>query len=165
MNFQLPNGKYAWSITSNSYVQGDIYTVQMLLAKYGRTLKTGGRNHKGPLPHVYKPELDTTDECNADHTSRYQQLIGILLWDVELGSIDIQLEVVLMSKYQMSPREGNLEALYFIFHFLWNNPKKRKVMDPSIPMIDKIVFHYNADWVEFYGYLGGGVSATNSRAS
>ena len=25
--FQLPNGKYAWSITSNSYVQGAIYTV------------------------------------------------------------------------------------------------------------------------------------------
>ena len=25
--FQLPNGKYAWSITYTSYVQGAIYTV------------------------------------------------------------------------------------------------------------------------------------------
>ena len=30
--FQLPNGKYAWSITSTSYVQGAIDTMQRLLA-------------------------------------------------------------------------------------------------------------------------------------
>ena len=75
-------------------------------------------------------------------------MIGIFGWAVELGHIDIQPE---FSKYQMSPREGHLEALYFIFHFLWKNPKKRQVMDPSTPMIDESVFHSNADWVEFYG--------------
>ena len=69
-NFQLPNGKYAWSITSYSYVQVAIDTMQRLLAEDGRTLKTGNRPHKGPLPHRYKPDLDTTDECNADHTPR-----------------------------------------------------------------------------------------------
>ena len=51
----------------------------------------------------------------------------------------------------MSPREGYLEALHLIFHFLWINTNKRRVMDPSTPMIDEILFHYNADWVEFYG--------------
>ena len=55
-----------------------------------------------------------------------------------------------MSQYQMNPREGNLEALYLIFHFLRNNPKKRQAMDPSNPMIDESVSHYNADWVEIY---------------
>ena len=59
---------------------------------------------KFPLPHGYNPELDTTDECDADHTSRYQQLIGILRWDVELGRIGIQLEVALLSQYQVSLR-------------------------------------------------------------
>ena len=66
--FQLKNGKYAWIITSTSYVQGAIYTVQRLLDEDGRTLKTEKRLHKGPLPNRYKPELDTTDECDADHT-------------------------------------------------------------------------------------------------
>ena len=37
---------------------------------------------------------------------------------MELGIIDIQLEVTLMSQYQMNLREVNLEALYLIFHFL-----------------------------------------------
>ena len=53
--FQLTNGKYELSITSNSYLQGAIYTVQRLIAEYCRTLKNVKRPHKGPLPHGYKP--------------------------------------------------------------------------------------------------------------
>ena len=85
-------------------MQGDIDAVQRLFAEYGRTFKTGKRPHKCPLPHIYKPELDTTDEFDVYHTSRYQQLIEILRWDVELGRIDIQLEVALMSQYQINSR-------------------------------------------------------------
>ena len=48
-------------------------------------------------------------------------------------------------------REGNLEELYLIFNLLWNNPKKRQVMHPSTPITDENVFHYNYDWVDFYG--------------
>ena len=66
--FQLPNGKHARSITSSSYIRDAIETVQRLIAKDGRTTKTGNRPHKVPLPHGYKTELDTTDECDADHT-------------------------------------------------------------------------------------------------
>ena len=72
---------------------------------------------------------------------------------MELGRFDIQLKVALMSQYQMNPREGNLEALYFIFQFFWNKTRKIQVMEPSTQMIDESVFHYNADWVEFYGHM------------
>ena len=98
-------------------------------------MKTVKRPHKVPLPHSYKPEFYTTDECNSYHTLINQQLIGILRWAVDLGSIYIQLEVVLMSQYQMNPKEGYLEALYFIFHFMWTNPNKRQGIDTSYPMI------------------------------
>ena len=89
-------------------MKGDIDTAQRLFSEDVRTFNTGKGNHKVLLPHGYKPELDTTDECDAYHTSRYQQLIGILRWAVDLGSIDILLEVALMSQYHMSPREGHL---------------------------------------------------------
>ena len=49
-NFQLPNGNYSWSITSTSYMQGAIYTVQGLLSGDGRALNTRKRPRKGPLP-------------------------------------------------------------------------------------------------------------------
>ena len=80
--FQLPNGNHACSITSKSYVKDDIDNVKRLLVKDGRTLINVNMPHKGPLPHGYKIKLDKTDECEAEHTQRYQQLIGILHWDV-----------------------------------------------------------------------------------
>ena len=92
-----------------------------------------------------------TDECNAEHVSRYQQLIGILRWAVELGRIDIQMEMAVMSQYQCSPRQGHLEALYLIFYYLKKNPMKRLVMDPMIVPCDESAFNINADWMEFYG--------------
>ena len=55
-----------------------------------------------------------------------------------------------MSQYQMNQKEGHLEALYLVSHFMWKNPKKRHVMYPSTTMIDEIVFRYSSDWVEFY---------------
>lgn len=149
--FTLDDGSKAWSLLSTSYVKNAIDTVQRLLAEDGRELKTGNRSHKGPLPAGYKPELDVTDECDADHMSRYQQLIGILRWAVELGRIDIHVEVAIMSQYQASPREGHLEALYLIFHYLWKHPKMRLVMDPYIPEVDESSFNTTADWKEFYG--------------
>ena len=149
--FHLPNGSFAWSLHSASYVKSAVETVKVLLAEDGRELKSGKRSHKGPLPHGYKPELDVTDKCNAEHVSRYMQLIGILRWAVELGRIDIQIEVALLSQYQVSPREGHLEALYLIFHYISKNVKKRLVMDPHYPSDKRKSFNITADWTEFYG--------------
>lgn len=150
---QADDGRIVWALSSESYIKGAIDTVQRLLAEDGRQLKSGKRNHKGPLPPGYKPELDTTPELRIEHVSRYQQLIGILRWAVELGRIDIQIEVAIMSQYQMNPREGHLEALYLVFHYLWKHPRKRIVMDPAVPNINQQAFN-NADikdWEPFYG--------------
>ena len=68
-----------------------------------------------------------------------------------MGRIDIQIEVAFLSQYQASPREGHLEELYLIFHFLSKNSKKRLVMDASVPDVDISIFNLNADWKEFYG--------------
>ena len=100
--FKLPNGKLAWSISSQSYCKAAVDTVKRLLAEDGRELKSGKRPHKGLLPPKYKPELDVTDECDAKHMSRYQPF-GILHWAVELGCIDIQIEFTIMSQYQCLP--------------------------------------------------------------
>ena len=67
-----------------------------------------------------------------------------------MGRIDIQIEVAFLSQYQASPREGHLEELYLIFHFLSKNSKKRLVMDASVPDVKKSVFNLNDDWKDFY---------------
>eukprot|EP00804_Cyclotella_cryptica_P006149 CCRYP_018443-RA/>CCRYP_018443-RA protein AED:0.42 eAED:0.42 QI:0/0/0/1/0/0/2/0/220 len=56
--------------------------------------------------------------------------------------------VALMSQYQANPREGHLEALYLIFHYLWKNPLKRIVFDHAVPRVDENQFHLDDDWTK-----------------
>ncbi len=52
---------------------------------------------KNPFPSGYKPELDVMLELNDYLTSRYLQLMGILRWAIELGRVDIFVEVSQLS--------------------------------------------------------------------
>jgi hypothetical protein len=83
--FQLMDGSTCWSTDSKQYVQSVVEMVQTLLEKDGQELKTGKqKNHTGPLPYDYRPELDSTNFCDEEHSSRYRQIIGILRWAIEL---------------------------------------------------------------------------------
>ena len=151
--YTLSNGKECWSMDSKQYVNSAIDTVKNLLSEEGRELKTSkttGKTH-GALNPNYRPELDATQECDAEHASRYRQIIGILRWAIELGRYDILLEVSLMSQYQANPRVGHLEALYLIVSYLHNNRFKRIVFDPNLPEIKPDTFRCDDDWTEFYG--------------
>jgi hypothetical protein len=114
---QLPNGKVEWAIGSKTYVKNAVKVVEALIAECNpeAKLKTTARN---PFPSGYKPELDVTPELNDELGSRFLQLIGILRWAIELGRMDIFVEVSLLSQHQVLPRRGHLEALYHIFAYL-----------------------------------------------
>jgi hypothetical protein len=61
--------------------------VKLLLQEEGQGLKSTA---KTPLPSsTYQPEVDTTDECNTEQATRFQNLVGVLQWAVELGRLDI----------------------------------------------------------------------------
>ena len=57
-------------------------------------------------------------ELGSRHASYYQSLIGMLRWIVELGRVDICLEVLMMSSHMAMPREGHLEQVFHIFAYL-----------------------------------------------
>ena len=149
--FTIPDtGEQVWSMESKQYIKTAVQTVKDLLAEDGRELKGGKRSHKGPLPTNYQPELDTTKECDEMHSSWFRQIIGIFRWAIELGRIDILIEVSLLSQYQAAPREGHLEALYLIAHYLEKNPMKRILFDPTVPKVEEGSF-ISVDWTEIYG--------------
>ena len=102
-----------------------------------------------PIRSDYKPELDTSPELAAEGHSYYQELIGILRWAVELGRLDILLEVSLMSTYLAAPREGHLEQVFHIFGYLKKVPKRRIAFDPDYPAVDESRFKLY-DWSDFY---------------
>ena len=73
---------------------------------------------KSPHPQYYRPEPDTTNELDSDGISRYHKFIGTLIWAIELGRIDMNMEVGCILQQLCSPREGNLYAVYHIFRYL-----------------------------------------------
>ena len=46
-----------------------------------------------------KPELYVSDFCSVPEHQFYQQMIGILRWMIEIGRIDISVEVSYLSRY------------------------------------------------------------------
>ena len=94
---------------------------------------------------MYRPEIDTTAELNATDAAYYQSLIGILRWMVELGRVDICLEVSMMSSHLVLPREGHLSQLFHIFAYLKKYHNSEMVFDPSDPVIDESLFA-RKDW-------------------
>ena len=79
----------------------------------------------------------------------YQELIGILQWAVEIGRVDILLEVSLFSSHLGLPRIIHLHAVYHIFGYLKQVPKKKLYFDPLLPLISEYRFH-KFDSEDFY---------------
>ncbi len=73
----------------------------------------------------------------------------MLRWGVEIGRLDILLEVALLSAYLACPREGHLEAAFHIFGYLKHEPKKKIAFDPDHPRINQKIFT-KYDWTDFY---------------
>ena len=104
-----------------------------------------------PLSTNYHPSEDVTKELNVEGVQFYQDLIGIQQWPVEIGRVDILLEVSLLSSHLALPRIGHLQPVYHIFGYLKQVPKRKLYFDPVSPLISEDRFHY-FDWEDFYRY-------------
>ena len=65
---------------------GSIKNVYLMLEANMENLKSFGGGHR-PYPSSYRSELDVTGEIDEEFTNRFQNLIGVLRWSVELGKI------------------------------------------------------------------------------
>ena len=138
----LESGVTAWAYSSSQYVQAAVSNVEKYLDE--RNLKLPARA-KTPLPTSYRPEIDTTPALNPSDAAKYQSLIGILRWIVELGRNDMCCEVSMMSSHLALPREGHLDRVYHIFAYLKSHHNAEVVYDPTEPFIDESLFE-RKDW-------------------
>lgn len=153
---QLCDGSTSWSMTCVDYLRGAIENVNNMLKEQGSALKNVG-DGKRPYPSSYRPELDVTNELNDQLANRFQQLIGILRWSIELGRLDIYTEVSCLSQHLCNPREGHLLAAYKVFRYLQVCMKKnpgRLVFDGKPTFTDERLFDSSVtdprEWADFY---------------
>ena len=108
-----------------------------------------------PLTMTCRPELDVSPELEATDAACCHSLIGILRWIVELGRVDICLEVSMMSSHLTLPRQGHLAQVFHIFAYLKKYHNAEMVFDPSDPVIDESAFQRH-DWTTSeFGHLEG----------
>ena len=134
---QLENGVECWGYSSSQCVQAAVKNVEAWCAKEENKRWSLPRKAETPISTVYRPELDVTPELNADDAAYFQSLIGILRWIVELGRVDICLEVSMLSSCLALPREGHLEQVLHIFAHLRKYHGAELVCDPSDPVVDQ----------------------------
>ena len=60
---------------------------------------------------------------------------------VDLGRVDICVELSMLSSYLAIPREGHLHKLFHIFAYLKKHHNNDMVLDPSVPDFDSDKFH------------------------
>jgi hypothetical protein len=54
-----------------------------------------------PIVTGYQPEIDMTPKCDEYDDTLYMSLIGVLHWIVEMGRVNIAVEVSMLSSYCM----------------------------------------------------------------
>ena len=142
---QLENGVWAWSFSSSQFVQSAVKNVEEYIEKSENSHLKIPSKAETPLTTSYRLELDVSPELTPRDSAYYQSLIGILRWIVELGRIDICLEVSMMSSNLAMPRKGHLNQVLHIFAYLCKYHNTELVYDPSDPVAEQDVFEQR-DW-------------------
>ena len=149
----LETGIEAWGFRSSQYVRAAVKGVEKYLSNQTKW-KLPSRA-KTPITTSYRPELDVIPELNATDAAYFMSLIGILRWIVELGRVDICLEVSMLSSHMALPREGHLEEVFHIFAYLSKYHNAEMVFDPSDPDID-LTKYEKKDWASSeFGHVEG----------
>ena len=97
------------------YVQDAVNNVEQYLKVKVKKLLA-----KAPAPFQknYCPEIDMTEELGEDDVAYYHSLIGVMRSIVELGRVDINTEVSILSSHLDLPRSGHPNEVFHIFAYL-----------------------------------------------
>ena len=95
-------------MSADKYAKASAENVELKLAKSNWRIPYRCNT---PMSTTYHPSEDVTKEMNADGLQVYQELIGILRWAVEIGRVEIILDVPLLSSQPSLPHVGHLQAL------------------------------------------------------
>jgi hypothetical protein len=145
--WSIPNEtRKTWSMDCIQYLKEAIKNVEAELSKSGHCLRGKPTT---PMQTGYQPELDVSPVLGPEQANYFQSLIGILRWAVELGRIDIHIDVALLSSHLAEPRLGHLEQALHIFSYLKYHTTSHLVFDPNYISWENASFQTH-DCKEFY---------------
>ena len=126
------NQVQCWAMSADSHVKKALEIVEQRLKNDNVMFRPSNKTSDHPFSsQSYRPELETSRECNDDETQFYQSLVGIMRWLCEIGRIDILTETSLLSTYLTTPRIGHLHQALHVFKYLKDHKRSKVVFDPT----------------------------------
>jgi hypothetical protein len=77
----------------------------------------------------YHPEKDDSLLCTKDFNAKYRSIVGCCIWMIVLGRFDLAYATSAMNRFNILPKERNLQAVKRILSNLKTFPKGRVVID------------------------------------
>jgi hypothetical protein len=114
------------ALSAKIYIQNLIPKFEGLFGKEFEPIKT-------PISEGYHPKIDDSPLFTKDDSAKYRSIIGCYIWIIVLGRFDIAYATSAMSRFNMTPREGHLNAVKRILSYLKKFPKRRVIIDTSHP--------------------------------
>lgn len=139
--------KRYWALSSAQYIKEAIKNMEAHVRTLGDDRKLYPAHQ--PMHTDYAPELDITPFLNDEETNFYQSQISILRWMVELGRLDLYFSVASLSSYLFQPRQGHLEAVYYMYGYLKAHGRSTMVFDSNYINWRDEDFT-KEDWQDFY---------------
>ena len=91
---ELETGQKFWAFGSKQYIEAAVNNVVEYLRKRNQVLAVKAETS---LTSNYRPEVDVSEELGPQEAYYYHSLIAILRWIVELGRVNINCKVSMMS--------------------------------------------------------------------
>ena len=113
---------------SNAYIKEKIQIIDNLLSK--SKLKVKGKGNQLYSSLSRHTGLYITLFYYQDQHTVFQNLIGILIYTITFGRIDINLEDSRLYTYLMGPRIGHLNQTFHILYYLKRHQSLWLPMDP-----------------------------------
>ena len=111
-----------------------VYKKQSRMSKYGLRSAIGNYLMFHSSPGFLSSGAWYFPRINADNANYFQSVIGVLWWTVEVGRVEITMEVSMLSSHLALPRAGHLIGAFHIFAYLEKKHNARIVFDPMYPV-------------------------------
>ena len=92
--------------------------IDKMVEQYERLFGTKPKEYTSPLEKGDHPEVDTSEELDANGIKIYQSMIGSLQWAVSIGRFDVHTATMTMSRFRTAPRKEHLERLKRMYGYL-----------------------------------------------
>ena len=104
---------------------------------------------ENPLKSGYCPILNVPLVLGLEEASYYQSLTGVLRCMIEIGQINTNTKVSLLSSHSAMLRQRHLEVALHIMGYLKLRHNSSLAFNPSHPNLEHSNF-WECDWTDFY---------------